>query len=148
LLLEQQIDASVPSVLYGDARRVEQILSNLLGNAIKFTVNGKVGLSAWWLDEHATDGRARLVLAVSDTGIGIPATELEGIFALFQQVDASSARRVGGSGLGLAIVRHLTTLMGGRVLVESELGRGSIFTVELPLATELRVTPRNADSRG
>jgi len=100
-----------------------------LSNAVKFTDEGVVKIAAW----RAGD---RLVVVVSDTGIGMPREALDYIFEEFRQVDMSSTRRHGGTGLGLAIVRKLTHLLGGEVTAESELGKGSTFTVTLPLSVE------------
>lgn len=113
----------------GDPHRLSQILHNLLSNALKFTQTGSVTLSG----EVRGD---QVVLAVQDTGIGIPAPEVERLFEPFQQVDTSTTRRFGGSGLGLSIARQLVELMGGQLQVVSELGRGSTFrlTLRLPVA--------------
>lgn len=135
LSIEYEVAADVPARLFGDTARVRQILGNLVGNAIKFTPAGSVRVGARWLPGGAQGEPERLRLSVSDSGIGIAAEDLEKIFASFEQTDNSETRRFGGAGLGLAIVRHLTELMGGRVLVESEPGCGSTFSVELPLET-------------
>jgi signal transduction histidine kinase/AmiR/NasT family two-component response regulator len=111
----------------GDAVRVRQILYNLVSNAVKFTAAGSVEVCI-----AATD--AGLECAVSDTGIGISPDKVEGLFDKFVQADASTTRRYGGTGLGLAICRELCDAMGGAIDVESEPGRGSKFTVRLPLA--------------
>lgn len=109
----------------GDARRVEQILLNLLNNAVKFTERGEVALRGRF------DGD-RLVLDVSDTGIGIRPEDIEQLFQPFRQVDSGLSRRHEGTGLGLAICRRLAALMGGDIAVQSEPGRGSVFTLSLP----------------
>jgi PAS domain S-box-containing protein len=111
----------------GDPLRLQQVLSNLLGNAVKFTERGEVRLQV-----SGTPGALRLI--VHDTGIGIAADRLERIFDPFAQADASMSRRFGGTGLGTTISRQLVELMGGRIRVESELGVGSRFIVELPLS--------------
>jgi CheY-like chemotaxis protein len=111
----------------GDPTRIRQVLYNLISNALKFTDAGEVRVDA---DYDA----GRLVLAVTDTGIGIPADRLEALFEKFVQVDASTTRRFGGTGLGLAICRRLAELMGGGITVESEVGRGTRFEVTLSLA--------------
>ena len=110
----------------GDPTRIRQIITNLIGNAVKFTDRGRVGL-----DIHAEAGG--LVLAVTDTGPGIPAGKLGRIFDPFDQLDPSNTRRHGGSGLGLSICRSLAELMGGEITVASVVGEGSTFTVRLPL---------------
>ena len=111
-----------------DVDRVRQILTNLVGNAIKFTDAGTV--------QVGVDVRAgALALQVTDTGIGIPETQLDKIFHEFVQVDQTLARRQGGTGLGLAIARRLARLMGGEVSVTSIAGKGSRFTLTLPRAT-------------
>lgn len=131
LLLECHVDAKVPAELVGDARRVDQILANLTGNAVKFTNAGRVSVQVRWEQGSGTPGA--LLFTVADTGIGMGAAEVRQIFSLFQQVDGSHARSAGGSGLGLAIVRHLAGLMGGDVSVQSKPGIGSVFTARLPL---------------
>ena len=111
----------------GDAHRCRQIVSNLLDNAIKFTLTGEVRVEL----ERADDSAVRL--RVCDTGAGISEAELSKLFAKFYQVDASSTRRFGGSGLGLSICQELTQMMGGAISVASRPGEGSTFTVDLPL---------------
>jgi PAS domain S-box-containing protein len=124
-----------------DAPKVNQILLNLLSNAVKFTEAGGVTLTA-----EAPDGQ--LVLSVADTGCGIPAEQQERIFEDFTQGDGSAARKYGGTGLGLAITRRLAALLKGQVRVESEVGRGSTFTVTLPLCPlpPAPVSTANGDS--
>lgn len=115
--------------LKGDARAVRQIVTNLVGNAVKFTDRGGVGLQA----EADRDGdRVRLTVRVTDTGRGIPVESLTRIFERFYQVDSSLTRSTEGTGLGLAISRGLARLMGGDVTVASELGVGSTFTLTVP----------------
>ncbi|MFQ3613499.1 MAG: PAS domain S-box protein, partial [Cyanobacteriota bacterium] len=125
------IQQEVPQQLRGDGSRLRQILNNLVSNAIKFTHSGEVVLQAELLNQTAT--HAHLKIAVKDTGIGIPPELQYKLFQPFSQVDASTTRRYGGTGLGLAICKQLTELMGGRISVESEEGRGSTFSVELTL---------------
>ena len=111
----------------GDPARLRQILLNLLGNAVKFTEQGSIIVSA-----QPVGGRM-VEIRVADTGVGIPRDKLEAIFEKFNQADVSITRRFGGTGLGLAICRSLARLMGGEITVESTLGRGSIFRVTVPL---------------
>jgi CheY-like chemotaxis protein len=114
---------------------LRQILVNLLGNAVKFTDNGAVNLRASCrrLEPQEPGGGIELQFSVSDTGMGIPAAQQTHIFEAFRQADNSLTRRYGGTGLGLAICKQLAELMEGRIWVESELGRGSVFHVTLKL---------------
>ncbi len=129
------IPADVPDRLVGDPRRLRQVVINLVGNAVKFTEEGEVevGIAV----EEALPDAVGLRLWVRDTGVGIAPEKQAGIFDSFSQVDSSTSRRFGGSGLGLAISQQLVELMGGRIWVESEEGKGSIFycTVRLGLGT-------------
>lgn len=127
LQFSAEIDKDIPPILHGDVDRLEQILNNLIGNAIKFTEQGSVKLHIFLADE------THWALQVSDTGLGIPAEAQSYIFDPFQQVDGSLTRKYSGSGLGLTIVNELTILMGGKVELESKPGQGSCFTVLLPL---------------
>ncbi|AXE32008.1 hypothetical protein DK842_20180 [Chromobacterium phragmitis] len=120
----------VPFSLRGDALRLQQVLVNLAGNAIKFTECGEVMVS---VRREQREGGERLLFSVSDTGPGIAAEQLRLIFDPFAQADASATRRFGGTGLGLTISQRLVRLMGGEVGVESELGQGSRFWFDLPL---------------
>jgi PAS domain S-box-containing protein len=124
-----EIADGVPSHVRGDATRLRQIIVNLLGNAVKFTQRGEVVLSV--RAQPPRDGRAELLFAVRDTGIGIPAEAMGRLFQSFSQVDASTTRRFGGTGLGLVISKRLVELMGGRMWVESEVGKGSTFSFTL-----------------
>ncbi|MDH4393970.1 MAG: response regulator [Aquabacterium sp.] len=125
------------AMLRGDALRLQQVLTNLLGNAVKFTEAGQVMLS---LDTEATPGntdqRLTLVMRVRDTGIGMTAEQRGQLFREFSQADASITRRYGGTGLGLAITQRLITLMDGDVQVDSVPGAGACFTVRVPLLVE------------
>lgn len=118
--------ADLPALIRGDAERLRQILLNLIGNAVKFTERGGVGIRA------ERDGEAILV-AVADTGPGIPAERLESIFEEFEQVETPNMSTSGGTGLGLAIARRLALAMGGAISVESPAGQGAIFRLRLPL---------------
>lgn len=127
IAVKLSVDKALPSELSGDQVRVKQIVANLVSNAIKFTHQGEVLLQA------QQGGKDTWRLSVTDTGIGIPAHMREVIFDEFRQVDVKITREYGGTGLGLAIVRRLVLAMGGTIQVKSELGKGSIFTVVLPL---------------
>jgi adenylate cyclase len=118
--------------LNADSMRLKQILLNLLSNACKFTKEGEVALRV----RKVADGREWLELAVADTGIGLTAEQQAKLFQDFAQADSLTARRYGGSGLGLAISRKLARMMGGDVTVASETGKGSVFTVRLPVGLE------------
>jgi len=120
------VEPSIPPLVLGDASRVRQILSNLLGNAMKFTSAGEVELSVRSVGA-ATDG-GELIFSVRDTGVGIPADRMSRLFQVFSQVDSSTSRRFGGTGLGLAISKRLCEMMGGHMWVESEPGKGSTFS--------------------
>jgi PAS domain S-box-containing protein len=127
-------DARIPAVLEGDGNRLRQMLNNYLGNALKFTEHGRIGLA---IGEVRRDTEAKTVLLrfrVSDTGIGISDGARKDLFRPFKQGDSSTSRRFGGTGLGLSIVRQLAERMGGRVGVDSEPGKGSTFWMELPFA--------------
>jgi signal transduction histidine kinase/CheY-like chemotaxis protein len=126
--------SEVPSRFVGDDGRIRQILVNLVGNAVKFTSRGHVAVDVARVGEG--DGVVTLELAVADTGVGIPAAAQQIIFEKFQQADGSTTRLYGGSGLGLAIVRELVGLMGGRVGVDSEPGKGSRFWFTLALTRD------------
>src|SRR5439155_27017970 len=115
----------VPTALVGDPTRLRQILLNLGSNAVKFTERGEVVLRVRLLDDESAVVRLRL--EVTDTGIGIAATDIDRLFDPFSQADASTTRRFGGTGLGLAIVKQLVELMNGRVGVDSRVNVGSTF---------------------
>ena len=131
ITLSCRVADELPARILADPLRLRQLLVNLVHNAVKFTERGSVRLEAVVIDP-APDG-LRLRLSVRDTGIGIAADKLGTIFSAFTQVDSSSTRRHGGSGLGLAIVKELADLMGGCVQVESRVGEGSHFWIDLPL---------------
>ena len=132
--LEVEVSADVPERLIGDPLRLRQIMTNLIGNAIKFTSRGEIRavLDAGPLDA----GRVQMRLRVSDTGIGMSKDVVDRLFEAFQQGDVSTSRRFGGSGLGLAITRQLVELMQGRIQVSSEPGRGSCFEVTWPASVD------------
>ena len=127
-----RIDPRLPTHVTGDVGRFRQIITNMLGNAVKFTERGHVLVD---VTGEMVDGTVALNIRVEDTGIGIPADKLQSVFEKFAQVDGSSTRRHEGTGLGLAIAARLVDLMGGRIGVESEIGKGSVFwfTAMLPV---------------
>jgi PAS domain S-box-containing protein len=131
LELACHIPPDFPVYLRGDDTRIRQILTNLAGNALKFTERGQISLTAQVLEQSPTHAQFRL--SVSDTGIGIPLERQDAIFESFIQADGSTTRRYGGTGLGLTICRQLVELMGGIIGVESEPGRGSVFYFDLSL---------------
>ncbi len=135
--LDFVVDASpgTPGLVAGDAARIRQILLNLTGNALKFTTRGQVALSVW----SAREGEIRF--SVEDTGIGMSAETVGGLFQPFHQADAGSARRFGGTGLGLAISKELAAGMGGSITVTSAPGKGSRFEVSLPVKPPEGVPP-------
>ena len=129
LELVADVPVIVPDAIQGDPIRVQQVLINLLSNAIKFTEVGTVALR---IGVEESEGALVLKASVSDTGIGIPKDKLRAIFESFTQADASVTRKFGGTGLGLSISARLVRLMGGKIWVESEPGRGSTFHFTLP----------------
>jgi len=130
-----RVDPHLPAFVVGDAGRFRQIITNLLGNAVKFTEKGHVLVD---VSGEVVGDMVEMKVKVEDTGIGIPAEKLQGVFEKFAQVDGSSTRRHEGTGLGLAISARLVDLMGGKIGVESEIGRGSAFwfAVSLPVQHE------------
>ncbi|MBE2215262.1 MAG: response regulator [Opitutaceae bacterium] len=152
LQLVSTIDPRLPPNITGDAGRLQQILINLVGNAVKFTSQGSVTVRAEFVGFEPKDGggrRARLRFSITDTGIGIPPDKLERLFKPFSQADSSTTRRFGGTGLGLAISKRLCNVMGGDITVESEPGHGSCFhfTVLAGLApVHLAAAPRAVEA--
>jgi signal transduction histidine kinase len=152
LELNSQVDEDMPPA-FGDSKRLTQVLMNLVGNAIKFTpAGGSVTVAAklvpssefqvpgsrpgtWNLEPGTASASGQVEIAVADTGIGIPAEELENIFSEFRQVDSSITREYGGSGLGLSIAKRLVEMHGGAIWVESQVGQGSVFYFRIPLRT-------------
>jgi signal transduction histidine kinase/DNA-binding response OmpR family regulator/HPt (histidine-containing phosphotransfer) domain-containing protein len=142
------IDAGVPAGALGDPGRLQQVLGNLVGNAIKFTEAGHVLLQV--REDGRANGCTMLHFVVSDTGIGVPAEKHLSIFDAFSQADGSTTRRFGGTGLGLTISATLVQMMGGRIWLESAEGQGATFHVKLPLeiavlADEPQIDPDFAD---
>ena len=138
LQLDLQLDADVPASIVSDGEKIRQILINFLSNAVKFTEKGGVTVSL------QTAASSPVCISVSDTGIGIPADKLELVFEAFKQADGSTSRRFGGTGLGLTISRELARLMGGEIRVASKPGKGTTFSLLLPL--QMPVTPAEEGS--
>ncbi|MBJ7538244.1 hybrid sensor histidine kinase/response regulator [Marinomonas transparens] len=145
LLLSVERDFSIPDVLHGDALRINQVLMNLVGNAVKFTNTGNVSLI---VRTEQTDDKAYLVFVVKDSGIGIGEEKIESLFDAFIQGDTSTTRQFGGTGLGLAIARRFANLLGGGIRVTSEVGKGSEFSFYVPLAhASSKQTTRTKDKQ-
>ncbi|GGA10634.1 hypothetical protein GCM10010923_21510 [Blastomonas marina] len=140
LPLKLEIDPSLPNMVLVDKMRFRQIVLNLVGNALKFTEEGEVKISAT-VSQRQSDDASRIFVTVRDTGIGIPADRLDSIFEKFTQADDTTARRYGGTGLGLPISAELAELMGGELRAESEPGSGSAFTLSLPLEESTEAIP-------
>ena len=157
LVFRFAVSPAVPEWIWGDPARLRQVLVNLLGNALKFTEAGEVGISV--AAEGGVQGEMKLVFSVSDTGIGIAPDVQAQLFTNFMQADSSTTRKYGGTGLGLAIVKRLGELMGGQVAVQSVPGEGSTFTFTLDavrvvadflpdnFSTRLVPTPEKNDGR-
>ena len=145
LELAYEIDANVPRLVIGDSGRLRQVLINLVGNAIKFTSKGEIAIRVAL--EQLTEGEACLHVTVADTGIGIPGDRLQAVFEPFVQADGSTSRKYGGTGLGLTISTRLVNLMGGKIWVESEVGKGTTFhfTMTLQLQTTTTEAPLPAE---
>ena len=138
------VDPSLPVTMRGDPLRIRQLITNLIGNAIKFTDKGGVTL---WIDQILNEGARQLRIKVSDTGMGIPEDKRERLFKRFSQVDASTSRTHGGTGLGLALCHEFVSLMNGKIECDSTLGVGSVFTVTLPIQASGSDTAAEASPR-
>jgi signal transduction histidine kinase/DNA-binding NarL/FixJ family response regulator len=138
------IDSAVPSTVWGDPGRIRQILTNLVGNAVKFTRKGQVTLAV--TAEHENPTQTTVRFTVTDTGIGIPEDRMDRLFKPFSQVDASSTREFGGTGLGLMISKDLTEMMGGKIGVRSEAGKGSEFWFTVSFSKRLTDTATQDNS--
>jgi signal transduction histidine kinase/DNA-binding response OmpR family regulator len=129
IVFDLEIDETIPVRLFGDELRIKQILNNLLSNAFKYTKEGKVTLGIHW--ERRSDA-AWFTFTVRDTGAGIRKEDICKLFSEYRQLDTKANRRIEGTGLGLSITKKLLDMMGGKIYVESEHGKGSIFTVDIP----------------
>ncbi|GAA2394889.1 HAMP domain-containing protein [Streptomyces coeruleofuscus] len=145
LAFELAVGEDVPREMYSDEQRLQQILRNLLSNAIKFTASGKVELRVDRVKDtehrYVRDTDDVIAFAVSDTGIGIAPEKLPVIFEAFQQADGTTNRKYGGTGLGLSISREIAGLLGGRIVAESEPGKGSTFTLYVPVVSPGHTAP-------
>ena len=122
-----EFDPNMPEIIAGDSQRLQQILVNLVNNSVKFTEKGGIHVRILCSDKN------HWTIEVTDTGSGIPDQEISYIFETFRQVESFTTRQHGGFGLGLSIVKQLVELMNGEIIVKSELGKGSTFTITLPL---------------
>jgi PAS domain S-box-containing protein len=149
LALSLNVDESAAEPLLGDEARLRQILFNLMGNAIKFTSQGGVHLEVWAQPEPSSpSGRRRVYFSVSDTGVGIPEDKISRVFERFTQSDSSFTRKYEGAGLGLAIVKRILELMGGHIVMDSEVSQGTNVTFHLPMqpANAGRIRSRSGPS--
>ena len=149
LSLKVNISNDVPNVVLGDQVRIKQILLNLLGNAVKFTIQGEITVSVQILERYndSDNDSALFQISVHDTGIGISSGAIESIFKPFSQEDGSITRKYGGTGLGLSISQSLAELMAGSITVESIQGVGSCFKVTLPLSVISKTNPQKVTTR-
>ncbi len=145
-VLVTDIDLAALPPVSGDPTRLRQVVTNLLGNALKFTEGGTVTFRGVCVDGPEGDGRRWMRVQVQDTGIGMSPEQLAQLFQRFSQADASTTRKFGGSGLGLVICKHLVELMGGSIEVRSEAGMGSTFSFDIPLFEALAPAPRDRET--
>ncbi len=139
--VDVSIPADLPPIIVTDPQRLTQILTNLVGNAVKFTPQGSVRLTAHTLPADATDADRRIYFSIQDTGIGIPENRRDRLFKPFSQVDSSTTRTYGGTGLGLAISDRLVRLLGGEISVESTPGQGSTFSFFIRAGVPTSLSP-------
>lgn len=142
--LVSHVAVDVPRRIVGDPGRLQQCLSNLLGNALKFTEQGSVIIEVKWTSDQDAAPSGRLSISVRDTGIGIPENRVDEIFGAFVQADSSTTRTHGGTGLGLAITQQLVEAMDGQINVESTVGQGSTFELSVP--TRFTEAPEKPDA--
>jgi hypothetical protein len=140
-----QIGDGVPKVVFGDPNRLQQVLNNLISNAVKFTEFGEVSILASIIQRY--DGKVKIKFAISDTGIGIGKDEINKLFKSFSQVDGSITRKYGGTGLGLAISKQLVEMMDGGIAVESEKNKGSTFSFTVLLGIKKLNESEDKDSQ-
>ena len=131
LALHIKADPGLPAAMLGDEARIRQIVFNLVGNAVKFTMQGEVSVEAWHRDRQG-QRPGTLYITVADTGVGIPEAKLDSVFDRFSQADSSYTRSFEGAGLGLAIVRRIVEALGGSLCIDSEVGQGTAVTLALP----------------
>ncbi|MBS1773263.1 MAG: response regulator [Bacteroidetes bacterium] len=146
LVLNCYIDTNVPEIVTGDSLRLQQMIINLAGNAVKFTQHGSITVKLYPIEQ--SDNHIILGIDVSDTGIGIPADKLDKVFELYTQSDKDTSRVYGGTGLGLAIVKQLAELQNGNITVTSEPGKGSTFTIRIPYKTRQQTTHQQNAVKG
>jgi signal transduction histidine kinase/CheY-like chemotaxis protein/HPt (histidine-containing phosphotransfer) domain-containing protein len=138
------IDDTLPSVLYGDDLRIKQVFNNILSNAFKYT---KAGVVEWHITWEKSGADVWLISSVKDSGIGIRREDLDKLFQNYSQVDLDSHRKVEGTGLGLALTKRMAEMMGGNIIVDSEYGKGSVFTVRIRQGqvTDIPIGPKVAE---
>lgn len=146
VVLSVENDPDLPDLVWVDPVRVRQVLTNLIGNAIKFTEDGRIDVKTQLLSSQAPDS-VMMQLSVTDTGIGFDSSRAEALFSPFTQADGSITRSYGGTGLGLAITRSLLQLMGGDIAATSQQGQGACFTITFPMRLVMEATDEMAQSK-